>query len=84
MHLTGPSYLFDLMVHLYLSLKKDQGENQQNETKLSLDKKMKLTGFRAMIKCKNLLLHGKKRRFSAIQSMKNIIVSMKSRKHGNA
>ena len=27
---TSPSYLFHLKVHLYLSLKKDQGEDQQS------------------------------------------------------
>ena len=39
MRLTIPSYLFDLKVHLHLSLKKDQGEDQQSQTKLSLNKK---------------------------------------------
>ena len=39
MRLASPSYLFDLKVHLYLSLKKDQGEDQQSQTKLSLNKK---------------------------------------------
>ena len=39
MRLTSPSYLLDLKIHLHLSLKKDQREDQQNQTKLSLNKK---------------------------------------------
>ena len=43
MRLTSPSYLFELKVHLYLSLKKDQGEYQQSQTKLSLNQKKNQT-----------------------------------------
>ena len=39
MCLTSPGYLFNLKVHLYLSLKEDQQEDQQSQTKLSLNKK---------------------------------------------
>ena len=62
-------------------------EDQQNQTKLSLIKKkkekVKLTEIGAMWKCENLLLYGKKRRFFTIQTMKNIIIRMENRKHGN-
>ena len=39
MRLTSPSYMFNFKIHLYLSHKKDQGEDQQRQTKLSLNKK---------------------------------------------
>ena len=47
MLVTSLSYLFDIKVQLYLSLKKDQGENQQGQKKLSLNKKVKLKGIGA-------------------------------------
>ena len=52
MRLTSPSYLSNLKVHSHLSLKKDQGEEQQIQIKLSLIKfkKMKLKEIGAMMK----------------------------------
>ena len=66
-NLTIPSYLFDLKVHLHVSLRKDQVKDQQSHIKLSLnqkkkkEKKIKLKGIGAMRKCKKLLLYGKKK-----------------------
>ena len=52
MRLTSPSYLSNLKVHPQPSLKKDQGEEQQIQIKLSLSKfkKMKLKEIGAMRK----------------------------------
>ena len=48
MHVTSPGYLFDVKVHLYLFLKRDQAEGQHGQEKLSLNTKIKLKGIGAI------------------------------------
>ena len=67
MHVTSPGYLFDVKVHLYLFLKKDQGEDQHGQKKLSLNKKMKLKGIGAIRSGSKRTYYSMERRGSSIQ-----------------